>query len=153
MPVVEFSPEVHSHRRERGSHLPHEGVLQDTHDPLNPVHGHALLEAAESWERRRRRKLQCWAVLDSRAESARQMEFVQNVCTEEQTPCFWEQEVLGHTRVGFDQDPKLSSLESSSGPGGIFQRRIKCLTDKNTNSSCFSLQRVVQYVPTHLCQV
>lgn len=31
-------------------HLPHAGVLQDTHDPLDPVHGHTLLETAESWK-------------------------------------------------------------------------------------------------------
>lgn len=32
-------------------HLPNAGVLEDTHDPLDPVHGHTLLETTESWKR------------------------------------------------------------------------------------------------------
>ena len=48
-PIVACRPVCGS----RWGHLPHAGVLQDTHDPLNPVHGHALLETAESWKRRK----------------------------------------------------------------------------------------------------
>lgn len=30
-------------------HSPHFWLLQDPNDPLEPVHGHALLEAAQPW--------------------------------------------------------------------------------------------------------
>lgn len=32
-----------------GGHSPHFWLLQDSYDPLDPVHGHALLEAAQPW--------------------------------------------------------------------------------------------------------
>lgn len=33
-----------------GGHSPHFWLLQDSYDPLDPVHGHALLEAAQPWQ-------------------------------------------------------------------------------------------------------
>lgn len=52
--------------------------------------------------------------VDSRAESVEQMGCVKHVCVciREQTPCLCGQEVLGHTRFGFDKDLKLSSFRA-----------------------------------------
>lgn len=100
--------------RSSWGHLPQAGVLQDTHDPLNPVHCHTLLKTAEPWKSR---KLYyelhelCWQQgwvcgADGLCETC--------VCVRirEQTPCLCGQEVLGHTRFAFDKDPKLSSFRA-----------------------------------------
>lgn len=62
-------------------HSPHAGVLQDTHDPLNPVHGHTLLETAESWKKKKVVPWATGAVLTAGAvESAKHMGCVKCVC-------------------------------------------------------------------------
>lgn len=69
-------------------HLPHVGVLQNTHDPLNPVHGDTLLETAESWQEEScsMSHMNC---VDSRAESVQQMGSVKCVCEGTDSLLLW----------------------------------------------------------------
>lgn len=147
MPVVKFLPEIHSYKKVCGSHLPHDRVLQDSHDPLNPVHGHTLLEAAESWKRRG--KLQGWSVSTA---GLRQMGCAKCLYRGTDSMLLWVGSAGSHEVWAWPR-AQTKQFQSLSGHGYIFKKHIRCPTDQNTNSSCFSLQCVVQYVPSHLCQV
>lgn len=48
--------------------------------------------------------------VDSRTVSVEQMGCVKCVFVKEQTLCFCGQELLGHTRFGFDEDPKTKQF-------------------------------------------
>lgn len=69
-------------------HLPHVGVLQNTHDPLNPVHGDTLLETAESWQEEScsMSHMNC---VDSRVESVQQMGSLKCVCEGTDSLLLW----------------------------------------------------------------
>lgn len=129
----------------RWGHLPHAGVLQDTHDPLNPVHGHALLETAESWKRRklyREPRELCW---QQGCESVEQMDCVKCVCGGADSLPLWPGSAGSH-KVW-----QRSQMKQFSEPVWTWRCLLKTLTmpiRRLTNSSCFEAQHVL----APLCQ-
>lgn len=107
-------------------HSPHAGVLQDTHDPLNPVHGHTLLETAESWKKKKVVPWATGAVLTAgTVESAKHMGCVKCVCV-----CVWGNRLPASVArkcwvtqgQGLTKIP--SSFQSLSERGTILQRPL-----------------------------